>query len=135
MARGAPMKRTRMRRRKGSTKYSRRERDFDRIGWVRTFPCVLAGGEVSVGSDLWRGPSPDPCRMHTEAHHAGEHGRGHKAPDDTVIPLCKHHHDSLTDRRIVFSGWPKYDLKLWEIEVIRHYQRVYSELSGDPGVY
>jgi hypothetical protein len=124
-----------MRRRRGSTKYSRRERDFPRMGWIKTLPCVLADGVVAVAGDLWIGPHPDTCRRAVEAHHAGEHGLGEKPDDDTCIPLCDHHHDSLTDRRGVFSGWQKYGLKIWELAVVAHYQAMYAarSSSGDVG--
>lgn len=113
-----------MRRKHGSTKYSRRPRDLDRMAWIKTLPCSVSG--VMVAPDLWRGPTPDRCQRAIEAHHAGEHGLGAKPPDDTCIPLCDHHHDALTDRRGVFSGWPRRAVKEWEIAVIAHFQDLYA---------
>lgn len=128
MKRGAPLRRRTplargpMRRRRGSTSYSRRERDTDRMGWCRTQPCALA--EPPIAS--WAGPLPDACRRHVEAHHAGAHGLSNKSPDDTVIPLCDHHHDDLTDRRGVFSGWPIGALRVWQDAMIAIYQARYA---------
>lgn len=127
-----------MRRRRGSTKYSRRERDLERMAWIKTLPCAIGGNRTNqsaVAAELWLGPPPDRCRRAVEAHHAGEHGLGAKPDDDTCIPLCDHHHDALTDRRGVFSGWQKYGLKIWELAVVAHYQAMYAarSSSGDVG--
>lgn len=115
-----------MRRKFGSTKYARRERDYERMAWCKTLACAVAAGGIS--SPLWMGPAPDACQRGIEAHHAGERGIGQKAPDNTVIPLCDHHHDALTDRRGIFGGWPHHAVKLWELGQIDHYQRVYARL-------
>lgn len=134
MKRGAPLRRTPlkrraglkrapMRRRRGSTSYARRERDMDRMGVVRSWPCCVAvPGEVA-----WPGPvPPDACMGTTEAHHAGERGLGRKAPDDSVIALCDHHHDDFTDRRGVFSGWPRGAARAWQDEQIARHQQLYE---------
>lgn len=131
-----------MRRGKGSTKYARRERDYDRMAWVRSLPCAVLGYQSpdslpsSLGSLMlppwWHGPQVDPCRRWTEAHHAGEHGYGNKAPDATVIPMCDHHHDSLGERRGIFAGWPHGAVKQWELAMIAYYQRRYAERGESP---
>lgn len=130
MKRGAPLrrqaglKRSPMRRRRGSTSYSRRERDMDRMGWVRTRPCCVA----DPGGVAWPGPRPpDTCSGRGQAHHAGERGLGKKAPDSTVIALCDHHHDDFTERRGIFSGWPRGAARTWQDEQIARYQRLYEE--------
>jgi hypothetical protein len=61
-------------------------------------------------------------------HHAGEHGYGNKARDDTVIPLCKHHHEAITNRtnrKSVFHGWPRGAVKRWELAMVALYQERY----------
>ena len=109
------------------TSYSRRPRDQDRMTWCRAQPCALSRPGASC-IELWHGPPDvDACRDAIQAHHAGEHGLGNKAPDDTVIPLCDHHHDDLTDRRGCFAGWPRRQLKVWELAMIEMYQRAYAE--------
>lgn len=94
--------------------------------WTKTLQCALTVPGQSAGS-LWLGPPPDRCKRAIEAHHAGEHGVGQKAPDDTVIPLCDHHHDALTDRRGVFSGWPRGAVKTWELAMVALYQSRYRD--------
>lgn len=131
IARGAPMQRRPMRRKRGSTSYSRRDRDMPRMGWCKTLPCLLSRPSAPF-IELWHGPSDlDPCRGPVEAHHAGEHAGWQKPPDDTVLPLCDHHHDDLTDRRGVFAGWPKLSLKAWELAAVAHCQALYaSHMAG-----
>lgn len=136
-----PLKRTPMRRHKGSTKYARRERDYDRMRWIKTQPCACsarAHGFLPEASELWGGPAPpDRCSGAVEAHHAGGHGYGNKAPDDTTIPMCQHHHRSITGKpggRGCFDGWPRGDVKRWELAVAERYQRLYTE-RGDGGQF
>lgn len=120
-----------MRRSRSTTKYGRRPRDMERMGWIKTQPCALAFG-FAVAEEAWpHGLSPDACGGITEAHHAGVHGLGQKAPDDTCIPLCSHHHRCLTDRRGVFSGLPSGAVKTWELAAIAYYQARYS---ADPSI-
>lgn len=130
MKRGAPLsrraglKRSPMRRRRGSTSYSRRERDMDRMGWVRTRPCCVA----DPGGVAWTGSTPpDACSGPVEAHHAGARGLSHKAGDETCVPLCDHHHDDFTERRGIFSGWPRGAARTWQDEQIARCQRLYEE--------
>lgn len=125
LRRKTSLKRKPMRRKLRSTKYSRRERDFDRMAWCKTLPCAV------VKLDVLEGPAGRLGRMllcdgPVEAHHAGEHGVGQKAPDDTVVPLCVLHHKELTDRRGCFAGWPPHALKEWELALIERYQGYYD---------
>jgi hypothetical protein len=109
------------------TKYSRRPRDMARMAWCKHLPCTLARPGAPF-AEFWHGPADvDGCRGPIEAHHAGEHAGWQKAPDDTVLPLCDHHHDCLTDRRGVFAGWPKFSLKRWELAAVESYQRAYQD--------
>lgn len=141
LRRGKPLKRTRMRRKPRSTSYSRRERDMARMGWIKTRSCavLVTNHALSLARSmfaelvpsavltLWTGREIDICSGVIEAHHAGEHGLGNKAADDTCIPLCVHHHRSLTDRLGIFAGWPPRSLKAWELAVVAHYQALYAE--------
>lgn len=112
---------------RGGTKYSRRPRDMARMGWCKRLPCMLHRPGAPF-AELWHGPADiDGCRGPIEAHHAGEHAGWQKALDDTVLPLCDHHHDCLTDRRGVFAGWPKFSLKRWELAAVESYQRAYQD--------
>lgn len=130
LKRKTPTGRSRMRRNPRSTSYSRRDRDFDRMEWCKTLPCDLGLWPDPTAYTLWPEGSRrliGYCDGVTEAHHAGVHGVGQKAPDDTVIPLCQHHHQCLTDRRECFAGWPHGSLKTWELAAIEKYQRLYLE--------
>lgn len=73
------------------------ERRF--MAWVRTQPCLAA----SAGR----------CRGGVQAHHAGEHGLGVKAPHMTCIPLCDGHHDAYHDGGHPFSGASKELRRMW----------------------
>lgn len=126
LGRRVALKRSWIRRKRRSTRYSRRPRDIDRMRWTRHQPCALRDARLTTGS-AWLHPNPpDACAGHVQAHHAGKHGLSQKADDNTVIPLCNHHHDDLTNRRGVFAGWPPYMLKAWEVVVITHYQHEYE---------
>lgn len=124
------LKRTPMRRRKHSTKYARRERDIPRMLWIKSQPC--AANDL-IAPAMWLGPVTG-CWGPIEAHHAGRHGYGEKPPDDTVIPLCDHHHNLITGEpggRGCFDGWPRGTVKLWELAVVEHYQRLYAQTMRD----
>lgn len=98
--------------------------------WTKSLLCALyVPGQAS--GPPWLGPPPDRCQRVVEAHHAGERGVGQKAPDDTVIPLCGHHHACLTDRRGAFSGWPRGAVKQWELAMIAVYQRRYADETAN----
>lgn len=135
LKRGKPMSRGKPRPKaeRKPTKYARRERDWDRMAWVKLRTCVV--GEISrvvspVPDDvaeLWLGgPDIDPCSLAVEAHHAGMRAGWRKAPDDTCIPLCSHHHRALTDRTGEFSGWPVGELKAWELSCVAWVQTEYA---------
>ncbi len=130
------LKRTPMRRNLRSTKYSRRERDTPYMTWVRGESCALSGG-APVACDLWRGAvSPDECRGQVEAHHAGRHGLGEKAPDQTCMPLCDHHHNMITGEpggRGCFGEWPRGTVKTWELACAEYYMArfIAQYVTGD----
>lgn len=118
------------------------------MGWIRKLPCTLLQmamatefsplyrTNLSIGMTLatWLGGDIDGCYGPTEAHHAGSHGLGQKAPDRTCVPLCASHHRALTDRTGVFSRWPSGALKTWELAAVEYYNARFVALAaaGDP---
>lgn len=149
LKRRAAPKRAAPKRKAGSTKYARRERDWLRMAWCKQQPCAalvmrhevilklgdLHPREASPMLAAWMADTllrlkDAGCDGHIEAHHAGAHGTGNKAPDDTVIPLCHKHHAQITGQpggRGVFDGWPRGSVKAWELAAVAHYQKLYSE--------
>lgn len=136
------------RRKRSRTKYARRPRDLAYMAWVKQHPCCLTmmegwrrslhpgGAEGARILGLWHGPLRfDGCRGEVEAHHAGEHGRGQKPPDNTCIPLCAAHHRGddvgITRYRGPFAGWPRGSVKRWELAMVELYQRAYAEHQVD----
>lgn len=105
MKRHVPLKRTPMRRRKGSTKYSRRQRDLDYMALVKTLPCVAA--------------NLSPCEGEIEADHAGRRGLGRKCSDLETVSLCTHHHRCRTDFTGPFKNWNQDKMRAWLEEAIR----------------
>ncbi len=133
LRRKTPLARKPMRRGKRRTKYARRERDRPRIQWTWQQNCAVADwGYGRVAS--WHGPPAGRCSGRVEAHHAGVHGYGNKAPDDTVIPMCTLHHGQITGEpggRGCFDAWPRGTVKEWELVMIEHYRARYAaHLSG-----
>lgn len=124
------MRRTRMKRQRGTTSYSRRERDTPRMLWAKTQTCAVVELAAELGA-LWLGPPVDPCFGVIEAHHAGRRGVSQKAPDDTVMPLCKHHHDGLDEHNSVWMGWPRYTRQPWFDAAIAIYQARYALVLGN----
>lgn len=117
---------------KRRTKYSRRPRDFDRMGWIRAQSCAVG---LIQGAELWSGRVPHGrCDGPVEAHHAGTRGTGQKAPDDTCIPLCQHHHRCITDRAGPFADWPRGAVKAWELAMVEIYRLRYAEQREDATV-
>lgn len=125
----SPLKRGKPKRRKPkSTKYSRRERDFDYMGWIKRQDCMMATDAVT--GDLWKGGRPAECRGVTEAHHAGRRGMGQKADDDTCLPLCAHHHHMRTDHLEVFANWYPGAMREWEDSMIARYQAAWRTVAS-----
>ncbi len=123
------------------TKYARRVRDFEFMGWVKMQPCAMLqmeawrlrrqhpDGDRLLG--LWQGPLVfGRCRGVVEAHHAGRHGTGEKSPDAETIPLCEAHHRGddigITRFRGPFAGWPRGTVKLWELAMVEIYRERYA---------
>ncbi len=75
---GLQVKRTRMSRKAKPTRYNKRTRDLEYMGFVRGLRCCRCGG----------GPS--------QAHHAGDRAFGRKADDRSCIPLCEPCHHGIS---------------------------------------
>ena len=61
----------------------RKDADPQYVAWIHTLACSVPGLEHSPH---WH------HSCNAEAHHAGDHGFGQRAPDRTCIPLCAWHH-------------------------------------------
>ncbi len=114
-----PMKRTWMKKGKHKTKYARRERDIDFMGWVKTQPCLLACVDGA-----------GPCAGVVEADHAGDRGMGQKSPDDTCIPLCTVHHTDRHSCTGFFRGRPKPWKREWRHAAIAKTQAAHRLEMG-----
>jgi hypothetical protein len=107
------------------TKYARRERDFEFMGFVRGRTCLI----VELPPFLFIG---DParaakhvattCRGKIEADHLGERGIGQKAPDNTCGALCQQHHHERTNHYGIFKQLVQLELRAWRAEAISRTQ-------------
>jgi hypothetical protein len=129
LTRKAPIRRTRMRRRPGSTKYSRRERDFEFMGWVKRQPCIV----VAIAPFLFMEAAKalgfkkqTPCSGPIEADHMGARGLSHKADDRTCVPLCNGHHRERTDHAGTFRPLTRDELRAWRAAAFEHTQAAWS---------
>ena len=110
LKRSAPLRRTGPVRARSTSRYRRRERDFDYMGWVKTQPCAAR----HLG----------PCSGGIEADHAGRRGLGQKAGDDTCVAMCATHHRARTDHAGVFKHWKREEMRLWlDAQVEQHRAR------------
>lgn len=104
--------------RKEGTKYSRRPRDFEYMGWTKRQPCVV--------------PQPHVCRpfadgrvqaMHTGPE-SGPKAKSHKGPDHRCLPGCLHGHKAFDQYRGPFKGWSYERRQRWVAErLIEHHAR------------
>lgn len=132
MKRSTPLRRTSslrrspMRSRRGSTSYSRRERDFEFMGWVKRQSCMLR--ELSL-VDFTRSIvalPDDPCSGPIEADHMGSRGISQKADDNTCVPMCTHHHRRRTDHSGPFRYLTRDELRAWRAAAIERTQTAWS---------
>lgn len=79
-----------------------------RLLWTKRQPCCAPG-------------APSGCKGPVEAHHAGRHGVGQKAHDDTAIPLCMGHHRAWHDNRGPFD-WLNGKRRAWADQLIAETQ-------------
>lgn len=110
--------RTKPRPPKKQSAYKLRERDWDRMGFVKTLPCTMTVDPIG---------DPTPCRGPIEADHESR-GRGlsRKSADDRVIPLCDGHHDERTDHNGAFKNVKRDDERAWFERAIDRAQRAYD---------
>lgn len=92
------------RRNKKTTSYSRRERGWDYMEWVKGLPCLLAAGGGCAGM--------------IEADHAGDRGLGQKSKDAECIPLCSRHHRDRTDRQGMFGSFDAQNMRDWRLGMV-----------------
>jgi len=99
-----PNGRTARRPRKAS-EWSRIYGSKARVAWVKSLGCLICGNVPS-----------DNC--HTEGG-----GVGRKAGYETIIPLCRSHHQALDEHRFPFSSEAsRGTAKLWAIDIARRWQ-------------
>jgi hypothetical protein len=88
------------------TKHSERPRDFDRMAFVKTCPCLLRDVDGAGDCDGW-------VIGVVDADHAGARAGFHRADDDTVIPLCARHHRDRTASRGYFAMLTRPERRTW----------------------
>lgn len=127
LRRSTPIRRTPMRRHRGSTKYSRRPRDLEFMGWARRQPCIVR--ELAPGSFMRASvtqTATTPCTGHVEADHMGARGLSQKADDNTCVPMCRQHHRERTDHTGTFRPLTRDELRAWRAVAIEHTQTAWS---------
>lgn len=119
-----------MRSKKGNTKYSQRERNFEFMGWVKQQPCVVTViGPLQYSIENSYGIKQrveTPCFGLVEADHQGARGLSHKADDTTCVPMCRDHHNERTDHRGSFRPLTRDEARLWRAAAIEHTQHAWS---------
>jgi len=80
------------------SKHSRRDRDYEYMGFVKCQPCLL-------------GHLRD-CEGPVEADHAGERV-GYRAPDSSCISLCSKHHRDRHASAGFFSTMTRAQRRVW----------------------
>jgi hypothetical protein len=113
-----------MKRKHKSTKYSRRERDFAFMGFVKGMLCsaIEEWPDVDV--------PPGDCEGEVEADHAGARGLSQKCPDNECIPLCALHHRQRTDHSGAFRTLTRDQARAWRARAILRTQTLYRESQG-----
>jgi hypothetical protein len=133
LARGSkPLRRSTRLRARGNTKYRRRERDFEFMGWVKKQPCIARSLPplrfiAATAAERWLHATQTPCTGRVEADHAGERGIGQKADDRTCIPLCTRHHRERTDHSFSFKFLVRDELRAWRAEAITRTQTAWEQ--------
>jgi len=125
LTRKTPLQRSPMKRRKGSTKYSRRERDLEFMNFVRSeLLCSVLEEWPCVDYE------PTPCEGPIEADHMGPRGLSHKADDRTCAALCTKHHRERTDHTGSFKFCTKAEVRAWRERAILRAQTLFAERNG-----
>lgn len=111
--------------RRGSkrSKYARRDRDFQFMGWVRLRVCSVRVEPPDPNR------APTPCNGPVEADHMGAHGLGQKADDNTCAPLCQQHHRERTDHSGSFRHLTRDEARAWRARAIERTQAAWSTVK------
>jgi hypothetical protein len=119
---------------RGSTKYRRRERDMDYMGWARRQPCVVRALDpfafAVTAKELGIPLRATCCSGHVEADHMGARGLGQKADDRTCVPMCSNHHRERTDHTGTFRPLKRDELRAWRAAAIEHTQAAWAVWSN-----
>lgn len=89
---------------------------------IRGMLCAMTGERIAVRNC-------DGCWGPTEANHAtyGVRGKGQKADNSLLFPLCLKHHTDWHDGKGYFWGWPKAVRVVFEREMLKAYAEEQSE--------
>jgi hypothetical protein len=101
------------------TKHSERPRDFDRMSWCKLQRCLLHDVDGAGACEGW-------VQGVVDADHAGERAGFHRAPDDTVIPLCARHHRDRTCSSGYFAMLTRAERLEWRLRAIEATQAKYA---------
>lgn len=139
MIRSAPLRRSPMKRQRGTTSYSRRERNFDFMGWIKQQPCIVIDLapvlfirrtlpllEAARYIALVSCRSATICAGVVEADHMGARGLGQKADDYTCVPMCQQHHRERTDHSGAFRPLNRDEVRAWRAVAIERTQAAWS---------
>lgn len=89
----------------------KRERDEAYLAWIRTLPCLVCGGTLSV-----------------DAHHVREKGKGGtgtKPSDRRTVPLCREAHSSYHDiGRVRFEATFRLNLEAQILRLNAYYAKL-----------
>lgn len=139
MIRSTPLRRTPMKRQRGTTSYSRRDRNFDYMSWVRERPCMVL--ELNPIAFIRRTlPLVEAARLieivsvnvtticagEIQADHQGSRGLSHKADDFTCVALCDRHHRERTDHSGIFRPLNRDEARAWRAVAIERTQAAWS---------
>lgn len=113
LSRGAHLKK------KGSGKYARRERNWGRMAFVHSLPCVVGEYQGITGS----------CDGPIHAHHMTP--RRQDWHDETVVPMCSHHHDCWHGFMGFFKGWTETERDLFNGMSVGKTQGAWDQLTED----
>jgi len=101
------------------TKHSERQRDYDRMTFVKLQPCLLREVDGAGACEGW-------VIGVVDADHAGQRAGFHRAADDTVIPLCSRHHRDRTESRGYFATLTRGERLEWRLRAIEATQAKYA---------
>jgi hypothetical protein len=128
-----------MKRQRGTTSYSRRERNFEFMTWVRAGGCIVL--EVNPIAFIRRRlPLIEAarlieivsvnlttiCRGDIEADHMGARGLSQKADDFTCVSICQQHHIERTDHTGIFRPLNRDEVREWRAVAIERTQAAWS---------